>query len=155
MPPQFDESCNSGNREHGSSGMSPGEISGVVIAALTLLVAMTPLFRWLRFRRWMSSSISPFVEVYPPLPLPKPIHIYILNIVILYRKLPVLLLQNLCRPLLPPQRTQMLSKLLRFLHLALSSFTVIISTWILLAPVLIPSQTIKMASPKKKVEYYE
>lgn len=154
MPPQFDEPYNSGNREHGSCGMSPGEISAVVIAALTLLVAIAPLLRWLRFRRWMSSWISPFVEVYPLL-LPKPIHIYILNIVILYRKLPVLLLQTLCRPLLPPQRTQVLSKLLRFLHLVLSSFTMIISTWTLLAPVLIPSQTIKMASQKKKVEYYE
>ena len=153
MPPQFDEPYNSGNREHGSCGMSPGEISAVVIAALTLLVSMAPLLRWLRFRRWMSSWVSPFVEVYPL--LPKPIHIYILNIVILYRKLPVLLLETLCRQLLPPQRTQVLSKLLRFLHLALSSFTMIISTWTLLAPVLIPSQTIKMASQKKKVEYYE
>src|SRR5437879_12586277 len=48
---------------------SPAVMVGLIIAALTFVVAAVPLFRSPRFRRWVSSfSISSFVKVYlPPL----------------------------------------------------------------------------------------
>ncbi|PUU77739.1 hypothetical protein B9Z19DRAFT_1085640 [Tuber borchii] len=56
------ERDNSDNQEHGSNAMSPGEVLAIVIAALTLLVAMIPLFRCPRFHRGPLSSISSFVK---------------------------------------------------------------------------------------------
>ncbi|KAG0635186.1 hypothetical protein HOY80DRAFT_982957 [Tuber brumale] len=47
---------------------SPVAMVGVVVAALTLLAALIPLFRCPRFRRWVSSlSIPSLVKVYPQL----------------------------------------------------------------------------------------
>ena len=87
MLSQFDKRGNSENQDHGSNKMSPGDILAIVIAALTLLVAMIPLFRCSRFHFWVSSLISPFFEVFPPrLALLKPIHIYIINLALLCRK---------------------------------------------------------------------
>ena len=60
---QSDKRDNSENQEHGSNEMSFGETLAIVIAALTLLVAIISLFRCSRFHRWVSSSISPFFEV--------------------------------------------------------------------------------------------
>ncbi|PUU76688.1 hypothetical protein B9Z19DRAFT_231012 [Tuber borchii] len=62
MLPQFNKRDNSENQEHGSNGMSPGEVLAIVIAALTLLVSMIPLFRCPRLQCWISSTISPFVQ---------------------------------------------------------------------------------------------
>ena len=67
MLSQFDRRNNSGNQEYNSNGMSLGEVLAIVIAALTLLVAAIPLFQCVRFRRWVSSLISPFFKVYLPL----------------------------------------------------------------------------------------
>ena len=51
-------------------------------SALTLLVAMIPLFRCSRFHRWVSSSISPLFRVRPPpvCPLWTYSHIYFLTL---------------------------------------------------------------------------
>ncbi|PUU76672.1 hypothetical protein B9Z19DRAFT_1194551 [Tuber borchii] len=74
MLPQFDKRDNSENQEHNSNSMSLGEILATVIAALTLLVATIPLLRCSRFRRYVYSSISPFVKkilrIPPPDPMP-------------------------------------------------------------------------------------
>jgi len=87
MLSQSNKRGNPENQDHGSNGMSPGEILAIVIAALTLLVAMIPLFQCSRFHRWVSSLISPFFEVYPPrLVVLKLIHIYIINLALLCRK---------------------------------------------------------------------
>ena len=75
MLSQFDKRDGSENRRRDSNNMSLGEILAIVIAALTLLVAMVPLFRCSRFRRWVSSSISPFFKVYQLPALSEPIHI--------------------------------------------------------------------------------
>jgi len=73
MLPQFDKRDNSENKGHNSNGMSLGGILAIVIAALTLLATMIPLFTCSRFCRYVSSSISPFFKVYLPLlVLPKP-----------------------------------------------------------------------------------
>jgi len=88
MLSKFAERDNPENQGHGSNAMSPGEVLAIVIAALTLLVAMIPLFRCPRFQRWPLSSISPFFKVYLPLlVLSKHIHVHILNLAILHRKL--------------------------------------------------------------------
>ena len=42
---QFDKRDNSENMEDGRNDTSPGGVLAIVIAALTLLVAMIPLFR--------------------------------------------------------------------------------------------------------------
>ncbi|PUU76689.1 hypothetical protein B9Z19DRAFT_1194556 [Tuber borchii] len=70
MLSQFDKRDNSETQEHDPNGMSPGEVLAIVIAALTLLVAMIPLFRRPRFR-WVSSLISPFKAfgITPPNPM--------------------------------------------------------------------------------------
>ena len=73
---QFDKRDSSGGEEHEGNDMSLGEILAIVIAALTLLVAMIPLFRCPRFHRWVSSSISPLVEVSPPFSLSLNLFIY-------------------------------------------------------------------------------
>jgi len=91
--PQFDKRDNSGGQKHDSSNM-PKEILGIVIAALTLLVGIIPLFRYPRFRRWVS-SISPtlkkasgikLLNPVPPtsenpsdIPVPIPHSVYIYN----------------------------------------------------------------------------
>ncbi|PUU76686.1 hypothetical protein B9Z19DRAFT_1129388 [Tuber borchii] len=72
MLSQFDKRDNSGNPERGSNDMSPGETLAIVIAALTLLVAMIPLFRCSRFHRWVSSLILPFVKKAFGISPPKP-----------------------------------------------------------------------------------
>ena len=64
---QLNRRGNSENQEHNSNDLPLGEILAIVIAALTLLVATIPLFRCSRFHCWVSSSISPFAKVYPPL----------------------------------------------------------------------------------------
>ena len=154
MLSQFDRRDNSENKEHNRNGMSLGEMLAIIIASLTLLVAMIPLFRCPRFRRCVSSSISPFFKVYSPLLVfPKPICIYILNLVILHRKFSVLLPQTLCRQLLPPQSTQVPHQSLRFLYLVLSLFAITIPMQTLLVPVLLHSRTAKMASPAKMEGY--
>ncbi|PUU77743.1 hypothetical protein B9Z19DRAFT_1127914 [Tuber borchii] len=71
MLSQFGKRDSSGGEEHEGNGMSSGEILAIVIAALTLLMAMIPLFRCSRFRRWVSSSISPFVKKVLGIILPK------------------------------------------------------------------------------------
>ncbi|KAG0127097.1 hypothetical protein HOY82DRAFT_568618 [Tuber indicum] len=62
---QFYKRDNSESQKH-DNDISPGEILAIVIAALTLLVAIIPLLRCSRFRCWLSSfSISPFVKKAP------------------------------------------------------------------------------------------
>ncbi|KAG0632815.1 hypothetical protein HOY80DRAFT_1141862 [Tuber brumale] len=64
----------SGDQKHDNDGISPGEILAIVIAALTLLVAIIPLYRCSRFRRWVCSwSILPFVKKTPSVALPGPV----------------------------------------------------------------------------------
>ncbi|KAG0134151.1 hypothetical protein HOY82DRAFT_603002 [Tuber indicum] len=73
--PQFNKRNHTQNQGGDDSGVkSPvGEI-GLVIAALTLLVAMIPVFRCQRFRNWVSSfSISPFVKKDLGIALPSPL----------------------------------------------------------------------------------
>ncbi|PUU76684.1 hypothetical protein B9Z19DRAFT_1129384 [Tuber borchii] len=71
MLSQSDKRGNPENQGYGSNGMSPGERLAIVIAALTLLVAMIPLFKCPRFHRWMS-LISPFFEKVLGIALPNP-----------------------------------------------------------------------------------
>lgn len=151
MLSKFAERDSSEIQEHGSNTMSPGEILAIVIAALTLLVAMIPLLRCPRFHRWPLSSISPFVKVYLPLlVLSKLIHIHILNLEIFHRGLE-LLFQTLSRQSLLPQRAQTPPQLLISLYLVLSSFTMTIPTPTLLAPILIPSSSAPLVSLGKIV----
>ena len=63
---KFDKRDTLENREDGRNDTSPGGVLAIVIAALTLLVTMIPLFRSLRFGRWVSSLIPPFIKVYQP-----------------------------------------------------------------------------------------
>ncbi|PUU76671.1 hypothetical protein B9Z19DRAFT_1129371 [Tuber borchii] len=87
MLSQFDKRDRPENQQQDRNGMPPGAILAIVIAALTLLVAMIPLFQCPRFHHWVSSSIPPISRACSPLlTLPEPIQIYILNLVILYRK---------------------------------------------------------------------
>ena len=74
---QFDERDNSENQESCNSSLHFAEIVALVIAALTLLATIIPLFRCSQFRRWVSSfSILLFLKVsYPPLPLNISMHI--------------------------------------------------------------------------------
>ena len=153
MLSQFDKRGSSGNQEHNSNDMSPGAILAIVIAALTLLVAVIPLFRCPRFHHWMFSSISPFFKVYQPLVLPEPNHIYVLNLIILYRKLSELPFQALCRRLLLPQKTQVSPQLLRYLHFTLSSFTTTIPTPAPLVHVPMLSDATKMELAGEKEVY--
>lgn len=156
MLSKFAERDNSEIQEHGSNTMSPGEILAIVIAALTLLVAMIPLLRCPRFHRWPLSSISPFVKVYLPLlVLSKLIHIHILNLEIFHRGLLELLFQTLSRQPLLPQRAQTPPQLLISLYLVLSSFTMTIPTPTLLAPILIPSSTAPLVSLGKIVQHFK
>ncbi|RPA98128.1 hypothetical protein L873DRAFT_1790475 [Choiromyces venosus 120613-1] len=61
--PYFAKRDNLGSNEQETSGTHPGEIVAIIIAALTLLVAMAPLFRSSRLRRWGSSFLaSSFVK---------------------------------------------------------------------------------------------
>ncbi|RPA98140.1 hypothetical protein L873DRAFT_1054822 [Choiromyces venosus 120613-1] len=59
--------------EQDINDIPPGEKLAIVIAALTLLVAMIPLFRCTRFHRWVSSfSLSSYVKKAFGITLPAP-----------------------------------------------------------------------------------
>ncbi|RPA98142.1 hypothetical protein L873DRAFT_1844372 [Choiromyces venosus 120613-1] len=61
--PYFEKRDNSGSNEQEANNTHPGEIVAIIIAALTLLVAMVPLFRSSCLRHWGSSFLaSSFVE---------------------------------------------------------------------------------------------
>ncbi|RPA98138.1 hypothetical protein L873DRAFT_1844371 [Choiromyces venosus 120613-1] len=60
-------------KEQDINDIPPGEKLSIVIAALTLLVAMIPLFRCTRFRRWVSSfSVPSYVKKAFGITLPAP-----------------------------------------------------------------------------------
>ena len=64
--PKFDKRDTLENKKDGRNDTSPEGVLAIVIAALTLLVPMIPVFRSSRFGRWVSSSIPLFIKVYQP-----------------------------------------------------------------------------------------
>ncbi|PUU76683.1 hypothetical protein B9Z19DRAFT_1129383 [Tuber borchii] len=75
MLPQFDKQDSSESQGHNSNGMSLGEILAIVIAALTLVVAMIPLFRCSQFRHYVPSTVSHFFRKTLRITLPDPVPI--------------------------------------------------------------------------------
>ncbi|CUS14433.1 unnamed protein product [Tuber aestivum] len=76
---RFDKSDNLEKEERDTDGVRLVEVLAIIIAALTLLAAMIPLFRRSRLHRWVSSLlISPFTRPYNPaqkplgIPIPDP-----------------------------------------------------------------------------------
>jgi len=107
MLSQLDKRDSSENQEHDNEDIPPGERWGIIIAGLTLLVAVVSLLRCSRLRgwdRWVSTlSTSPLARVCPPLlVLHTRIHIYTFSLSILYRMLSAPVSQMLRRqPPLP------------------------------------------------------